>query len=167
MIKHATASVFIFHNDVQTGWRTGLVKHPILGVWMMPGGHIETDENPAEAALREAREETGLDSFELYHPYSPIPAVNTQSAKHLPLPCWVVEHPVERDNHLDQPHIHVDFKYVAVALSDEPVREAAHPFEWFTRARLDAAPTLDDVRTNAIPLFSLVRDQYVDFVETP
>ncbi|MGH3820933.1 MAG: NUDIX domain-containing protein, partial [Pseudonocardiaceae bacterium] len=28
--------------------------------WMLPGGHVEPDENPAEAALREVTEETGL-----------------------------------------------------------------------------------------------------------
>jgi len=34
--------------------------HKRLGLWLQPGGHIEPGETPAEGALREAREETGL-----------------------------------------------------------------------------------------------------------
>jgi 8-oxo-dGTP pyrophosphatase MutT (NUDIX family) len=38
-----------------------LLKHKRLGLWLQPGGHIDPGESPWEAALREAREETGLD----------------------------------------------------------------------------------------------------------
>ncbi len=47
-----TASVYIvFKNKVL------LHKHKKLGIWLQPGGHIELDEDPNEAALREAKEE--------------------------------------------------------------------------------------------------------------
>ena len=35
-------------------------KEPNLGQWTAPGGKIELDESPAECAVRELREETGL-----------------------------------------------------------------------------------------------------------
>ena len=38
-----------------------LLKHKRLGFWLQPGGHVDPGESPSEAALREAREETGLD----------------------------------------------------------------------------------------------------------
>jgi len=38
-----------------------LIHHRKLDKWLPLGGHIELDEDPEQAALREAREESGLD----------------------------------------------------------------------------------------------------------
>jgi 8-oxo-dGTP pyrophosphatase MutT (NUDIX family) len=38
-----------------------LIHHRNLNKWLPLGGHIELDEDPEVAALREAREESGLD----------------------------------------------------------------------------------------------------------
>lgn len=38
-----------------------LLRHKRLGFWLQPGGHLDPGETPWQAALREAREETGLD----------------------------------------------------------------------------------------------------------
>ncbi len=54
---HVTASA------VLVGARgTILHRHRRLGRWLQPGGHLEEGESPEEAAVREVREETGLEA---------------------------------------------------------------------------------------------------------
>jgi ADP-ribose pyrophosphatase YjhB (NUDIX family) len=38
-----------------------LVRHAATGWWVLPGGAVEPDEQPADAAVRETREETGVE----------------------------------------------------------------------------------------------------------
>jgi len=56
MQREFTATVHIIEEG-----RVLLIHHRKFGKWMPPGGHIEPNETPAEAAIREAKEETGLD----------------------------------------------------------------------------------------------------------
>ncbi|NBT91055.1 MAG: NUDIX domain-containing protein [Verrucomicrobia bacterium] len=51
-----TVSLFI----VQDG-KVLLIHHKKLDAWLPIGGHIELDEDPEQAAYREAREECGLE----------------------------------------------------------------------------------------------------------
>jgi ADP-ribose pyrophosphatase YjhB (NUDIX family) len=37
-----------------------LHRHRVLGIWVQPGGHIDSGETPWDAAVRETAEETGL-----------------------------------------------------------------------------------------------------------
>ena len=37
------------------------VKDPNKGLWVAPGGKLESDESPGECAIREMREESGLE----------------------------------------------------------------------------------------------------------
>jgi 8-oxo-dGTP pyrophosphatase MutT (NUDIX family) len=56
---HVTASCYI----VDSNGRLLLHHHRRLGRWLQMGGHVEPDESIAEAALREGREESGLDDL--------------------------------------------------------------------------------------------------------
>jgi 8-oxo-dGTP pyrophosphatase MutT (NUDIX family) len=38
-----------------------LLRHAATGWWVLPGGAIEPDEQPADAVVRETREETGIE----------------------------------------------------------------------------------------------------------
>ena len=51
-----TVAIFVVQRD-----RILLIHHRKLDRWLPLGGHIELDENPEIAALREAKEESGLD----------------------------------------------------------------------------------------------------------
>ena len=55
--KHFTASALIKNDE----GKVLLVYHKKLDVWLYPGGHIEANETPDEAVVREVKEETGLD----------------------------------------------------------------------------------------------------------
>jgi 8-oxo-dGTP pyrophosphatase MutT (NUDIX family) len=60
---HVTASVFI----VEPASNSVLLHHHRrLDRWLQMGGHIEDDEHPEIAALREGREESGLGDLELF-----------------------------------------------------------------------------------------------------
>src|SRR5215470_12105452 len=51
-----TVSIFVVENG-----KVLLVHHRKLDKWLPLGGHIELEEDPEAAALREAREESGLE----------------------------------------------------------------------------------------------------------
>ena len=51
-----TVAIFIVHDG-----KVLLIHHRKLDKWLPLGGHIELDEDPEQAAVREAKEESGLD----------------------------------------------------------------------------------------------------------
>ncbi|MDQ3792114.1 MAG: NUDIX domain-containing protein [Actinomycetota bacterium] len=53
--RHFTVAVFVVWEG-----KVLLHRHRKLGMWLPPGGHIEENELPDEAAVREVLEETGL-----------------------------------------------------------------------------------------------------------
>ena len=55
MKRQFTATVYILEKD-----KVLLIHHRKLQKWLPPGGHMDPNETPAEAACREAFEETGL-----------------------------------------------------------------------------------------------------------
>lgn len=57
---HITAGCYILSGD-----RLLLHHHRRLDRWLQMGGHVDDDESSLDAAMREAREESGLDDLEL------------------------------------------------------------------------------------------------------
>lgn len=53
--REFTVAVFVVHQG-----RVLLHRHGKLEMWLPPGGHIEPNELPDEAAVREVEEETGV-----------------------------------------------------------------------------------------------------------
>lgn len=51
-----TVAIFVVHDG-----KVLLIHHRQLDKWLPLGGHIELEEDPEQAALREAKEESGLD----------------------------------------------------------------------------------------------------------
>lgn len=99
MKRHFTATGFVVD-----GSRTLLHWHKRLQQWMPPGGHIEPDEDPVEAVLREIAEETGLPT-EVISPQEPPPF---DYPRQLPAPYTIL---VEDIPGPDEPHKHIDMIY--------------------------------------------------------
>jgi len=85
-------------------------------MWLPPGGHIEADEDPVQAVLREVREETGLE-VEII---GARPFAYAQPQQ-LAAPVTIGVYDIERDGTLDEPHQHLDLIYFTRPTSEAPV----------------------------------------------
>ena len=65
IVRHFTATGFVVHNG-----HVALHWHSKVKAWLPPGGHIEDNEDPVQAVVREIREESGLEAVVV--PTSPI-----------------------------------------------------------------------------------------------
>lgn len=107
-IRHFTASAIVFDD---TG-RVLLVHHNKLGQWLYPGGHIDPDEDPAQAALREVFEETGVRAEVISDPLFAHPAVTVHASPYMILEMQVTDSSVGV-------HRHIDLVYVLRATSTD------------------------------------------------
>ena len=107
-IRHYTASAIVLDDHHQVL----LVHHNKIGQWLYPGGHIDPNEDPAQAAQREVFEETGIHTQVISDELFAHPAVTT----HAP-PYTVIEMDVT-DTKVGT-HRHIDLVYVLRATSGE------------------------------------------------
>ena len=106
-----------------------LRMHDKSGAWFPPGGHIELDEDPEEAAIREVKEEVGL-QVELIG--DRLPDLD-DAERELISPRYVNRH------RINDTHEHVSFIYFARSDSRE-IRpgpgEKEVEMRWFTKEEL-------------------------------
>ncbi len=153
--KHLTASVFVFAR-MAYGWRLALLHHPRYGRWMVPGGHVEAGEHPAQTARREVAEEAGL-AVTLLSPPDAAPLAGQTGQ--LVSPWWIVEESIPAGTEpYREPrcHVHVDAWYVALA--DHPERAdsrlAAGQFGWWAADELAVLEMFEGTRRTARWLFA-------------
>ena len=116
-------SVFIVYRD-----RVLLIDHKKYDEWLPIGGHIELDEDPDEALVREIREESGLKVRIL----TKKPDVAHAGVKPLLTPSYVDAH------HIDGVHRHIAFIYFGVARHDKVrLHEREHrEYRWVAEKEL-------------------------------
>jgi 8-oxo-dGTP pyrophosphatase MutT (NUDIX family) len=120
---HVTASAWIVSEDYTSFL---LTHHAKLGRWLQLGGHADGNPDLVAVALREAREESGMQAFALASPNG-------------------VSLPLDVDVHLipargaDPAHLHHDVRYLLVAGRDQALRVSSESLDlrWFPRARVD------------------------------
>ncbi|MFA9517264.1 NUDIX hydrolase [Halopenitus sp. H-Gu1] len=130
--RHFTATVYLVNDDA-----TALHEHDRLGIRVPPGGHVDRDELPHEAALREVREETGLEA-DLVADVAPIEGPNGRG---IPEPAHLMLYDINVDADGRIGHQHVDHLYYAHVTTrgidpngDDEI--AADGWEWYTAEEL-------------------------------
>ena len=147
--RHFTASAIVFGDDLD---HVLLVHHNKIGKWLYPGGHVESGQTPAEAAIREVEEETGLRTRVLKGPTFQHPAVTVH-----PVPFAILE--VSATDNVFGEHRHIDFVYLLRATSTAitaQLDEVSH-VRWVPVAdvvHLDTPPDLPALVAEAVRCLS-------------
>lgn len=141
--RHFTATTFVVHKD-----KTLLHLHRNLKMWLPPGGHIDRDELPHIAALREVKEETGLD-VTLVHDE---PAIHSENATEIPGPRHLLL------ENINPYHQHIDMIYFATADSFEAVPDEGESLEvrWFSAQELEGEEVENDIRLLGLEALGLL-----------
>ncbi len=156
MIRHFTVTGFVVQGD-----RTLLHWHRKEQMWLPPGGHVEPDEDPVQAVLREVREETGLDA-EIVATGTPY---RFQQPQPLASPAAMLVADVK-----EGPHQHIDMIYFLRARNGgRPQAQAEDAFAWVDEQTLRrrepvdltscgvVAPVADDVCELGLAAIDAVR----------
>lgn len=131
MLRQFTACVYIIENQ-----RVLLIFHRKMNKWLPPGGHLEPNELPSEAARREALEETGIEIALVPQENVWIDRWNAKSFER-PYLCLLEEIPARAD----QPaHQHIDMVYVGRPIGGtETLNEKeTGGLRWFTLDEIEA-----------------------------
>jgi len=129
-MRHFCASAYII--DPST-LKILLVKHKKYSKWVQPGGHIEHDEFPEEAAVREAYEETGIKVKLLGERFPREEDFIT---------------PIGVQKNRTNTGVHIDFLYPAVPIKDQElmISNESTNIGWFTREELEKINVFPDIK---------------------
>ncbi len=122
-----TVEVFIVYNN-----KVLLRKHDKFKKWLSVGGHIELQEDPNQAAIREVKEEVGLEivldnSLRLYE--------GDKNVTELIPPYFLNRHRINKT------HEHITFVYFATSQSDKIQQnvkeEMSEECRWFGKEDIE------------------------------
>lgn len=125
LTRDFTVAVFVMWQD-----QVLLHHHTKLDLWLPPGGHIEPNELPDEAAVREVLEEAGVVVQLVGEPgldFTPEPESKEPMQLVRPLAIQL--------EHISPGHEHIDLIYAAIPVEpyDCHVRSPERTMAWFTR----------------------------------
>lgn len=154
MQRHFTVTGFLVDGD-----RTALHWHRKNQMWLPPGGHIEPDEDPVQAVVREVLEETGIEAEVV----SAALTYSFATPAQLPPPMLILVEDIA-----EGPHQHIDMIYALRRCATG--MNLAPEFRWVAERALRAneplpvascgvdMPVPEDVRALALEAIRIVRD---------
>ena len=154
MQRHFTVTGFLVDGD-----RTALHWHRKNQMWLPAGGHIEPDEDPVQAVVREVLEETGVAAEVV----SSVPAHSFATPSQLPPPILILVEDIA-----EGPHQHIDMIYAL--RPSTPDAALSEEFSWVSERQLRAdeplavascgvdMPVPEDVRTLALEAIRIVAE---------
>jgi len=148
--RHFTASAFVVSGD-----RALLVNSRKLGVWIYPGGHVEPNETPDEACLREVYEETGVRCRIVSPADESLGEPGVVAVLHQPWMILCERIPAGSDPE----HCHIDLAYVCEPLPGEGdcLHEDARETQgigWFTLDEMSNLKLFPDFRRQVTKLLT-------------
>ena len=125
-----------------------LIKHKKLGLWLPVGGHINENETPDDALLREIKEETNLD-------------INILGNNNINLEGNVKKNlaaPFHANVHSVGDHDHCCFFYLCKALNPEKLKinNDLDGFKWVSMNELESKEIPADVRNIGMRAFEIL-----------
>ncbi len=141
LTRHFATAIFIVHQS-----KVLLVFHRKLKKWLPPGGHVDEHELPDKAALREVKEEVGLDVRLLS--FSNHPAQGFKTTRVLAQPFHINVHKISKD------HEHIGFVYFAKLdgkkFKVKSSKRELTKYKWYTAKQLKSLSKIpDDVKFSA------------------
>ena len=147
-----TATTFVVRDG-----RALLLWHRDIQAWLPPGGHIEPDELPETAALREVREETGLE----VHLLGAQERWGTVRVLRSPV-CILLED-------ISPGHQHIDLIYFARADGSRPRLDPAEAttFRWCGYRELEGPEVAEDIRVLGRRAIEAAREEQPPHPQVP
>lgn len=143
--KSITATVYVVNNG-----KVLLHKHKKYNTWFPVGGHLEADELPHECAVREAKEETGLD-ISLYETEN-VHYFNVGRVDRLPAPfCLFHEGDIGEQ--------FLDFIYIGRTVQTEfaPMMSESRELRWFSEEDLERDDIKIHIKNTALTVLNYVK----------